>query len=233
MFNVQLLLLSKIGQPYDPVANTGVIGRNFTHQTCRAWTASSTSRNSTSIRSSPPARSACASTSSTATISITARSASSAAAISARCRPTAARSRPRRCRRARRNGAPSGRRRCADNYLSTLKGGSVHGSFYSYRDVYLDLDPDLQRPLRPAADAHDHRLPRQRAEGGRLTDRQIRRDRQGDGRRADRQAAAQRPLRHHQISDDASQRRRDHGHRSARPARSTAICRAGTCRTCS
>ena len=32
MFNVQLLLLSKIGQPYDPVANTGVIGRNFTHQ---------------------------------------------------------------------------------------------------------------------------------------------------------------------------------------------------------
>ena len=33
MFNVQLLLLSKIGQPYDPVANNGVIGRNFTHQT--------------------------------------------------------------------------------------------------------------------------------------------------------------------------------------------------------
>ena len=25
--------MSKIGQPYDPVANTGVIGRNFTHQT--------------------------------------------------------------------------------------------------------------------------------------------------------------------------------------------------------
>jgi gluconate 2-dehydrogenase alpha chain len=33
IFNVQLLLLSKIGQPYDPVANSGVIGRNFTHQT--------------------------------------------------------------------------------------------------------------------------------------------------------------------------------------------------------
>jgi gluconate 2-dehydrogenase alpha chain len=33
MFNVQLLLLSGIGKPYDPVANTGVIGRNFTHQT--------------------------------------------------------------------------------------------------------------------------------------------------------------------------------------------------------
>src|SRR5215469_4631492 len=33
IFNVQLLLLSGIGKPYDPNANTGVIGRNFTHQT--------------------------------------------------------------------------------------------------------------------------------------------------------------------------------------------------------
>src|SRR6201994_24020 len=33
LFNVQLLLHSKIGKPYDPVSNTGVVGRNFTHQT--------------------------------------------------------------------------------------------------------------------------------------------------------------------------------------------------------
>jgi gluconate 2-dehydrogenase alpha chain len=33
MFNVQLLLHSKIGKPYDPVANSGVVGRNYTHQT--------------------------------------------------------------------------------------------------------------------------------------------------------------------------------------------------------
>ena len=33
MFNVQLLLHSKIGQLYDPVSNTGVVGRNYTHQT--------------------------------------------------------------------------------------------------------------------------------------------------------------------------------------------------------
>ena len=33
IFNVQLLLMSGIGKPYDPVANQGVIGRNFTHQT--------------------------------------------------------------------------------------------------------------------------------------------------------------------------------------------------------
>ena len=68
---------------------------------------------STSIRSSRRARSACASTSSTATISITARTASSAAAIWARSRPTAARSRRRPCRRERRAGARHGRRRCA------------------------------------------------------------------------------------------------------------------------
>jgi gluconate 2-dehydrogenase alpha chain len=31
MFNVQLLLLSGIGQPYDPNTGTGVIGRNFSY----------------------------------------------------------------------------------------------------------------------------------------------------------------------------------------------------------
>jgi gluconate 2-dehydrogenase alpha chain len=33
LFNVQLLLLSGIGQPYDPQSGQGQIGRNFTHQT--------------------------------------------------------------------------------------------------------------------------------------------------------------------------------------------------------
>jgi gluconate 2-dehydrogenase alpha chain len=31
--NVRLLLLSGLGQPYDPVANHGVVGRNYTYQT--------------------------------------------------------------------------------------------------------------------------------------------------------------------------------------------------------
>ncbi|MGN2247309.1 GMC family oxidoreductase [Frateuria sp. GZRR35] len=30
--NVHLLLLSKIGQPYDPMSNTGVVGRNYAYQ---------------------------------------------------------------------------------------------------------------------------------------------------------------------------------------------------------
>ena len=33
LFNVQLLLLSGIGKPYDPVTGEGVIGRNFSYQT--------------------------------------------------------------------------------------------------------------------------------------------------------------------------------------------------------
>ena len=33
MFNMQLLLLSGIGQPYDPRTGEGVIGRNFSYQT--------------------------------------------------------------------------------------------------------------------------------------------------------------------------------------------------------
>src|SRR3569623_3581960 len=36
IFNVQMLLNSNIGKPYDPVANTGVVGRNFTHQATSA-----------------------------------------------------------------------------------------------------------------------------------------------------------------------------------------------------
>lgn len=38
--NVHLMLLSGIGKPYDPISNTGVVGRNFVYQTIttsRAW----------------------------------------------------------------------------------------------------------------------------------------------------------------------------------------------------
>ena len=38
------------------------------------------------------------------------------------------------------------KRAVADYYLSSIKAGSIHGSFYSYRDVYLDLDTFDIRP---------------------------------------------------------------------------------------
>ena len=56
LFNVQLLLLSGIGKPYDPVDRTGVIGRNFTHQTMSSVNGFFDKNKFTSIRSSRPAR---------------------------------------------------------------------------------------------------------------------------------------------------------------------------------
>src|SRR5499433_1394210 len=55
-----------------------------------------------------------------------------------------------------------------DNYLSTVKPGSgVHGGFYAYRDVYLDLDPTYKdrfgRPLmRMTIDFHENELKQNR-----------------------------------------------------------------------
>ena len=143
-----------------------------------ARSASSTRTNTISIRSSPRARSACASTSSTATISTTARSASSAAAISVRCRPTAGRSRA--------TAVPPGHAglglemETGDagqlSVAPSIAARACHGSFYSYRDNYLEPRSDLQGSVRPAADAHDHRFSRQRNQDERIPDRQIRRD---------------------------------------------------------
>ena len=51
-----------------------------------------------------------------------------------------------------------------DNYLSALKPGTgVHGSMYSYRDVYMDLDPTYRdrfnRPLaRITMDFHENEI---------------------------------------------------------------------------
>ena len=73
LFNVQLLLLSGIGTPYDPQSGKGQIGRNFTHQTVvdRGRLLRQGQIQLQSVRR-LRLRSACASTSSTATISITA-----------------------------------------------------------------------------------------------------------------------------------------------------------------
>ena len=36
LHNVRLLLLSKIGEPYDPISGEGVVGKNFAYQFCSA-----------------------------------------------------------------------------------------------------------------------------------------------------------------------------------------------------
>jgi gluconate 2-dehydrogenase alpha chain len=164
VFNVQLLLLSGIGKPYEPVANQGVIGRNYSHQTISDVTGFFDH----------------------AKFNFNPFIASGAIGmcidefngdnfdhgphgfvgggymgqVQTNGRPIET------------TPVPAGTPRWGakwksavrDNYLSSVKPGTgVHGSFYSYRDVYLDLDPTYKdrfgRPLmRMTIDFHENEL---------------------------------------------------------------------------
>jgi gluconate 2-dehydrogenase alpha chain len=164
IFNVQLLFLSGIGKPYDPNGNSGVIGRNFTHQTI-----------SDAIGFFDKAK-----------FNFNPFIASGAIGMcidefngdnfdhgphgfvgggymgqmQTNGRPIETTPVP--------PGTPrwgaQWKSAVRDNYLSTVKPGTgVHGSFHSYRDVYLDLDPTYKdrfgRPLvRMTIDFHDNEL---------------------------------------------------------------------------
>ena len=173
VFNVQLLLLSKIGQPYDPVANTGVIGRNFTHQTMSGVDGFFDNKkfnfnpfiasgaigmiiddfNGDNFDHGP----------------LGFVGGGYLAISQTNGRPITTTPMP-----------PSTpkwgaqwKNAVRDNYLSTVSDAAVHGSMYSYRDVYLDLDPTYKdrfgRPLmRMNIDFHDNEL---KAAG--LSDRQV------------------------------------------------------------
>ena len=64
-----------------------------------------------------------------------------------------------------------------DNYLSTINcGGAVPRLVLQLSRHLSRSRSDLQGPLRPPADAHDHRFPRQRTQDERVSHRQICRD---------------------------------------------------------
>ena len=164
IFNVQLLLLSGIGAPYDPIANKGVIGRNFTHQTIsdvesffdkskfifNPFIASGAigmcidEFNGDNFDHGPHGF----------------VGGGYMGQVQTNGRPIETTPVP--------PGTPrwgaKWKQAVRDNYLSALKPGTgVHGSMYSYRDVYLDLDPTYQdrfdRPLvRITMDFHDNEL---------------------------------------------------------------------------
>ncbi len=163
VFNVQLLLHSKIGQPYDPVSNTGAIGRNFTHQTMSSVDGFFDNKkfnfnpfissgaigmimdefNGDNFDHGP----------------LGFVGGGYFAHAQTNGRPITTTPVP--------PDAPKWgagwKKAVADNYLSTVSGAAVHGSFYSYRDVYLDLDPTYRdrfaRPLmRMTIDFHDNEL---------------------------------------------------------------------------
>ena len=197
LFNVQLLLLSGIGKPYDPHTGKGVIGRNYTYQTI-----------STAVEAS-----------STRQVNFNPFVASGAIGMCIdefngdnfdhgtawlrrrRLYGPGADQRPsdrdaRRCRRARRPGARNGKggarqlselghsRRGLHGSLLQLSRRTISISIPTYKDRF-------GRPLmRMTFDFHDNEL-----KMSAYLDRQIRGDRAEDGRRAGRQAAAQRALR--------------------------------------
>jgi gluconate 2-dehydrogenase alpha chain len=163
VFNVQLLLLSKIGQPYDPASNTGVVGRNFTHQ---AMSSVDGFFDKTKFNFNPFIASGAIG------MCIDDFNGDNfdhgplgfvgggyLGQVQTNGRPIETTPVP--------SGTPKWgaqwKKAVADNYLSSLKGGSIHASFYSYRDVYLDLDPAYKdrfgRPLmRMTIDFHDNEL---------------------------------------------------------------------------
>jgi gluconate 2-dehydrogenase alpha chain len=164
IFNVQLLLLSKIGKPYDPQSNEGVIGRNFTHQTISDVTAFF---DKTKFRFNPFIASGAIGT------CIDEFNGDNfdhgphrfvgggyMGNVQTNGRPIETTPVP--------PGTPGWGARwkqaVRDSYQSTIKPGTgVHGSMYSYRDVYLDLDPTYTdrfgRPLaRITMDFHDNEL---------------------------------------------------------------------------
>src|ERR1700676_784533 len=152
MFNVQLLLHSKIGAPYDPVANTGVVGRNFTHQTISSVNGFFDNKkfNFNPFISSG-AIGMCIDEFNGDNFDHGPHGfvgGGYMGQVQTNGRPIQSASVP--------PGTPkwgaAWKSAARDKYLSTVSPGTgVHGSFYSYRGFYLDLDPTYKdrfgRPL--------------------------------------------------------------------------------------
>jgi gluconate 2-dehydrogenase alpha chain len=164
LFNVQLLLLSGIGKPYDPKSREGQIGRNFTHQTVSGvigffdkakynfnpFIASGAigmcidEFNGDNFDHGP----------------LGFVGGGYIGQVQTNGRPIETTPVP--------PGTPAWgsqwKRAVRDNYLSTVySGAGVHASFYAYNDNYLDLDPTYQdrfgRPLlRMTMDFHENEL---------------------------------------------------------------------------
>jgi len=163
LFNVQLLLMSGIGKPYDPNTGQGQIGRNFTHQTMSgALGFFDKDKYNFNPFVASGAIGMCIDEFNGDNFDhskVGFVGGGYIGEVQTNGRPIESTPVP--------PGTPAWgskwKQALRDNYLSTIVGGSCHGSMYSYRDVYLDLDPTYKdrfgRPLvRITIDFHDNEL---------------------------------------------------------------------------
>jgi gluconate 2-dehydrogenase alpha chain len=163
LFNVQLLLLSGIGTPYDPNTGQGQIGRNFTHQTVSgALGFFDKDKYNFNPFIAAGAIGMCIDEFNGDNFDhsqVGFVGGGYIGQVQTNGRPIESTPVP--------PGTPAWglqwKQALRDNYLSAIVGGSCHGSMYSYRDVYLDLDPTYKdrfgRPLlRITIDFHENEL---------------------------------------------------------------------------
>jgi gluconate 2-dehydrogenase alpha chain len=164
LFNVQLLLLSGIGQPYDPRSGQGQIGRNYTHQTVSTATGFfDKAKYNFNPFVAAGAIGVCIDEFDGDNFDhgplgfvgggYLGQTQTNGRPIESALVPP---------------GTPTWgsawKRAVRDNYLSTVySGAGVHASWYAYRDNHLDLDPTYKdrfgRPLlRMTMDLHENEL---------------------------------------------------------------------------
>jgi gluconate 2-dehydrogenase alpha chain len=164
LFNVQLLLISGIGTPYDPQTGQGQIGRNFSHQTVSgAIGFFDKDKYNFNPFVSAGAIGMCIDEFNGDNVDhgpLGFVGGGYIGQVQTNGRPIQTSAVP--------PGTPAWgskwKQALKDNYLSNINcGAACHGSMYSYRDVYLDLDPTYKdrfgRPLmRMTIDFHDNEL---------------------------------------------------------------------------
>ena len=160
LFNVQLLLLSGIGQPYDPKSGQGVIGRNYSYQTVSSVTGFWNDKNFNPFVSAG-AIGMCIDEFNGDNFDHAPHGfvgGGYMGAIQTNGRPILGARVPK--------GTPDWgaqwKKAAADNYLSNYQ-CVTHGSCYSYRDAWLDLDPTYtdrfgRKLMRITFDFHDNEL---------------------------------------------------------------------------
>jgi gluconate 2-dehydrogenase alpha chain len=165
LFNIQLLLLSGVGAPYDPQTGQGQIGRNFTHQTM-SYASGFFDKDKYNFNPFVSAGSIgmCIDEFNGDNFDHGPLGFVGGGYLG----QVQTNGRPLETMTALPPGTPTWglqwKQAVRDNYLSTIStGGGVHASFYSYRDNYVSLDPTYKdrfgRPLaRLTLDFHENEL---------------------------------------------------------------------------